>query len=84
MNPVFITKNLSCKGFPRVMKDKHLKLDVFDPENPTRILEAVAFNMVNHFESISRNLPFTICYTVEENNWNGKTSIQLNVKDIRF
>lgn len=84
MNPVFMTKGLSCKGFPRVMKDKHLKLDVFDPENPNRTLEAVAFNMVNHFESISRNMPFTICYTIEENNWNGKVSIQLNVKDMRF
>ncbi|MGE0635157.1 MAG: single-stranded-DNA-specific exonuclease RecJ [Bacteroidia bacterium] len=84
MNPVFITKNLSCKGFPRVMKEKHLKLEVYDPENPTRTIETVAFNMVNHFESISRKMPFTICYTIEENNWNGKSSIQLNVKDIRF
>ncbi len=84
MNPVFMTKNLSCKGFPRVMKDKHLKLDVYDPANPSRTIETVAFNMVNHFESISRNMPFTICYTVEENNWNRKTSVQLNVKDMRF
>jgi single-stranded-DNA-specific exonuclease len=84
MNPVFMTKSLSCKGFPRVMKDKHLKLDLYDPENPTRTIEAVAFNMVNHFESISSKMPFTICYSVEENNWNGKSSIQLNVKDIRF
>lgn len=84
MNPVFMTKNLSCKGFPKVMKEKHLKLGVFDPGNPTRTVEAVAFNMVNHFESISRNMPFTICYTIEENNWNGKTSVQLNVKDMRF
>ena len=84
MNPVFMTKNLSCKGFPKVMKEKHLKLGVFDPGNPTRTVEAVAFNMANHFESISRNMPFTICYTIEENNWNGKTSVQLNVKDMRF
>jgi len=84
MNPVFITKNLSCKGFPRVMKDKHLKLEVYDPANPTQSMEAVAFNMVNHFESICRKMPFTMCYTIEENNWNGRTSIQLNVKDIRF
>ena len=84
MNPVFMTKNLSCKGFPRVMKDKHLKLDVFDSDNPLRTIEAVAFNMVEHFESLSSKIPFTICYTIEENNWNGKTSVQLNVKDVRF
>ncbi len=84
MNPVFMTKNLSCKGFPRVMKDKHLKLDIFDSDNPLRTIEAVAFNMAEHLESLSSKMPFTICYTVEENNWNGKTSVQLNVKDIRF
>jgi len=84
MNPVFITKNISNKGFPRVMKDKHLKLEVFDSDNPLRSIEAVAFNMVEHFENLSSKMPFTICYTIEENNWNGKASIQLNVKDIRF
>ncbi len=84
MNPVFMTKNLSCKGFPRVMKDKHLKLEVFDSDNPLRTIEAVAFNMAEHVDSLSSKMPFTICYTVEENNWNGKTSVQLNVKDIRF
>lgn len=84
MNPVFITKNISCKGFPRVMKDKHLKLDVYDSDEPSRSIEAVAFNMAEHYETLCQKMPFTICYTIEENNWNGKTSIQLNVKDIRF
>ena len=84
MNPVFMTKNLSCKGFPKVMKDKHLKLEVFDSFNPLRTIEALAFNMAEHYESLSSKIPFTICYTIEENNWNGKKSIQLNVKDMRF
>ena len=84
MSPVFITKNISNKGFPKVMKEKHLKLDVYSPEIPTRSIEAVAFNMVEHFESISRKMPFTFCYTIEENSWNGRINIQLNVKDIRF
>ncbi|MCG3167913.1 MAG: Single-stranded-DNA-specific exonuclease RecJ [Bacteroidia bacterium] len=84
MNPVFITKNLSCKGFPKVMKEKHLKLEVFDSDNPLRTVEAVAFNMAEYFETLCSKIPFTICYTIEENNWNVRTSIQLNVKDIRF
>lgn len=84
MNPVFMTKNISNKGFPRVMKDKHLKLDIYDPENPQRSVEAVAFNMAEHFENVCRKMPFTLCYSIEENNWNGKKSIQLNVKDMRF
>lgn len=84
MNPVFMTRNISNKGFPRLMKEKHLKLDVYDPENPERGFEAVAFNMSEHFESICHKMPFTLCYSIEENNWNGKKSIQLNVKDMRF
>ena len=28
--------------------------------------------------------PFDICYTIEENTYNGNTSIQLMVKDIKI
>ena len=84
MNPVFMTKNLSCKKAPFVMKEKHLKLSICESNNDNHTIEAVAFNMIEHVESLSSKMPFTICYTVEENNWNGKTSVQLNVKDVRF
>jgi len=29
-------------------------------------------------------VPFDICYTIEENIWREKRSIQLNIKGIRF
>jgi len=28
--------------------------------------------------------PFSMAYSIEENQWNGKVSLQLNVKDIKF
>jgi single-stranded-DNA-specific exonuclease len=33
---------------------------------------------------IEKGNPFDACYHLEENEWNGVVSLQLNVKDIRF
>jgi len=32
---------------------------------------------------IQKSLPFDICYTVTENEYRGKTYMQLNVRDIK-
>jgi single-stranded-DNA-specific exonuclease len=51
-------------------------------ENGKLHFNAIAFGMGNFFTEIKKQ-PFHICYTINENNWNGKTDLQLNVKDIK-
>ena len=34
-------------------------------------------------ELIHSGEPFSVLYTIEENEWQGRTSLQLNVKDIK-
>jgi single-stranded-DNA-specific exonuclease len=56
----------------------HLKLAVTDG----RITyDAIAFNMAEWFESLPAR--FDLLFTFERNDWNGRTYLQLNVKDIR-
>jgi single-stranded-DNA-specific exonuclease len=43
----------------------------------------IAFSQSRHLEMIKQSLPFDICYVVTENQYKGKTYLQLNVKDIR-
>ena len=38
----------------------------------------------NDFEKIASGIPFHICYHIEHNYWQGKTSLQLCIKDIKF
>jgi single-stranded-DNA-specific exonuclease len=33
---------------------------------------------------IKKSLPFDICYSVTENDYRGKTYMQLNVRDIKY
>ena len=40
--------------------------------------------MADCYDSMRGGQSFDLCYQLEENYWNGKTEIQLNVKDIRF
>ena len=83
MAPIFQTNGVQDKGYARVVGNNHLKLDIQDPEHPEICFPAIAFGQAAHLESISRKIPFDVCYALEENEFNGSVSLQLNVKDIR-
>lgn len=84
MMPVFLTKGVIDKGYAKLVGTNHLKLDIVDPDDPGISYSAIAFNQGEHFEYISKKIPFNVCYTIEENEWNGNVTLQLNVKDIKF
>lgn len=82
MAPVFMTHNLIDEGYLRVVGSNHLKLNMVD-ENGLGF-NAIAFNLGQFFDPISKNIPVDICYNIEENNWNNMVSLQLNIKDIHL
>lgn len=84
MVPVFITENVLDSGTSRpVGKNKeHLKLDLIEPTSNSSKFSAIAFNQAQHFEAINQGLPFDICYSIAENEFRGKTSLQLYIRDI--
>ena len=85
MKPVFQTSNVFDYGTSKAVgRDKdHLKLELIE-EHSAAIKQGVAFGMGDKIDLIKGNKPFDICYTVEENVFNGNTSLQLMVKDIHF
>jgi len=85
MVPVFITENVLDSGTSRAVgkNQEHLKLDLIEPTSNSSQFSAIAFNQANHFEAISQGLPFDICYSIAENEFRGKTSLQLTIKDIQ-
>jgi len=82
-NPVFLSKNCILKSQPRIVGNKHLKLQIGQDQSPGQDYPAIAFNQSQHIKWILSGQPFDVAYQLEENEWNGKTSIQLNVKDLR-
>jgi single-stranded-DNA-specific exonuclease len=60
----------------RILKEKHLKLTLSDGKVSR---EAIGFNLA---EKLPSGL-IDVAFTLKENNWNGRTAIQLNIRDIR-
>lgn len=84
MKPVFITRDVKDNGGTRLVgkEEEHLKLDLLSPEEGIK-LNAIAFSMADFNDHIKKSRPIDICYTIEENMFNGNRYIQLMIKDIK-
>lgn len=80
--PTFMTDEVYLVGEPIVMKEKHLKINVRQG-NTGRILTAVGFGFGHLADQLRPQQPFSICYQVEQNHFNGTVSLQLMLKDIK-
>ncbi len=83
LNPTFETRLVSDSGNSRIVGQKHLKLSLIQKDKQSYPLDGIAFQQAEHETLIKSGNPFHIAYQIEENQWNGKTTIQLNVKDIQ-
>jgi single-stranded-DNA-specific exonuclease len=83
MTPVFVTRQVKDTGQIRLLKDAHLKMNLTQIGYPEITINAIAFNFGHLFNRV-KNEAFDIVYTIDENHWNGQTSLQLMIKDIRF
>ncbi|MDA9563972.1 single-stranded-DNA-specific exonuclease RecJ [Flavobacteriales bacterium] len=86
MRPVFLSKGVLDTGYSKTVgaDNLHLKLSVYQPGNTQLKINGIGFNMGHFYPKIGQGIPFDIVYTIEENEWNGNVSLQLNLKDIRF
>lgn len=85
LKPVFVTHNVVDFGTSRLVGKEleHLKLELTEPDSEN-VMNGIAFGMGEKFNDHIKDLkPISICYTIEENNFNGNKSIQLMVKDIK-
>jgi single-stranded-DNA-specific exonuclease len=83
MSPVFLTQGILDAGHARIVGKNHIKLSVYQSDVRCNPFPAIAFQLGDHFRAIESNVPMDICYHVEENEWNGIKTIQLNIKDIK-
>ncbi|PCI94494.1 MAG: single-stranded-DNA-specific exonuclease RecJ [Flavobacteriales bacterium] len=86
MRPVFMSENVFMTNRSRkIGEDKtHLRLEVFQEENPNIKFNCIGFGLGNVLDDLDEGIPFNIVYNIEENHWNGNTTLQLNLKDIKI
>ena len=84
MKPVFVSKKVMDYGTSRLVgkEQEHLKLELVDSSSEN-VMNGIAFRMHEYNDHLKALNPLDICYTVEENSFNGNTSIQLMIRDIK-
>ncbi len=83
MNPVFVTYNVYDSSYSRIVGNNHIKLSLMQANNK-QVYDGIAFQMGQFYLAIAEKKPFHICYHIDVNNYNNKTTLQLNVKDIKM
>ncbi len=86
MKPVFCTRRVfDYEGNSRPVgkEQEHLKLELVDA-SCENVMNGIAFRMSDFNEQLKALNPLDICYTLEENTFNGNTSMQLMIRDIKL
>lgn len=94
MLPVFQASELIDTGKSRIVGEKHLKLEVVHKNASGYPVSGIAFQQADKLgivksesgyyqEKGGKQAVFNLCFTLEENEWNGLKNLQLNVKDIK-
>jgi single-stranded-DNA-specific exonuclease len=81
MRPVFIARNVADTGYSKIVKDAHIK---FSLKQDNTVFSGIGFNMSEKFHFLKNARPVDIIFTLDENDWNGQTNLQLKMIDFRL
>ncbi len=83
MTPIFIAEQLQDTGYAKPVgeDDKHLKLTATQHDGAN--FSGIGFNLGNKINLIKNKHYFSAAFSVEENEWNNKINLQLNLRDIK-
>ena len=79
MRPVFVAKNVCDTGYSKIVKDLHIRF-VLNQNNFT--FTGIGFNLAEKFYLLQTHKAVDVVFTIDENEWNGNTNLQLKVIDI--
>ena len=84
MAPIFRAANVRDNGRGKVVGNNHLKLSLVQQETAGGMFDGIAFQLGHHHSMVEQQEVFDVVFHVEENNFNGRTTLQLNIKDLKF
>ena len=82
VRPVFVAHGVRVVNSLSRLKEKHIRF-LAGQENNETVFQVIGFNLAGFYEKLLQCDTFSIAFTIEENTYNGFTSIQLQVKDIK-
>ncbi|GAB2835332.1 single-stranded-DNA-specific exonuclease RecJ [Ferruginibacter profundus] len=81
MRPVFVATNVTDTGYSKIVKELHIRF-VLKQDDIT--FTGIGFNMATKFYLLQLKKPVDVVFTIDENEWNGNTTLQLKVIDLRL
>jgi len=81
--PVFEAKNVRILNSLGSFKDRHIRF-LAGQEGNEMMFNVVGFDQIEYYEQLTKAESFSIAFTLEENTFNGMTSLQLRIRDIKF
>lgn len=78
--PVFASEDVVVREVRKIGRDQnHLKMKV---EKDGKVFDAIGFRFVDKVDIMQGDI-ISIAYVIDENEWNGKKSLQLKIRDIK-
>jgi single-stranded-DNA-specific exonuclease len=81
MRPTFVAKNVSDTGYSKIVKELHVRFVV---KQNGITFTGIGFNLADKFSILETKKPFDLVFTIDENEWNGETNLQLKIIDLRL
>lgn len=83
MTPLFLTTALKDTGYGKAIgaDNEHLKL--FVKQHDSQGFAAIGFGLGSKIALTQNNQLFQAVYSIDENQWNGQTTLQLRLRDIK-
>jgi single-stranded-DNA-specific exonuclease len=78
--PLFVCRNVADTGWSKIVKEDHLR---FSLKQDGTVITGIGFCMADKYSLLALKQPVDIVFKIDENNWNGNTSLQLRVVDVR-
>lgn len=83
MTPVFISRNLKDSGYGKEIGQDGSHLRLFVRQENSEGFAAVGFGLATKKDLACNGDTFDAAYSVDENTWNGETTLQLRLRDIK-
>jgi single-stranded-DNA-specific exonuclease len=83
MSPVFMTSGVQDTGYGKCVGEDQTHLRVTLAQKDSQKIVGIGFGLGSDLPIIKSKAPFNVVYSVDENEWNGRVSLQLKLKGIK-
>jgi len=83
MAPVFMTDAVLDTGYGKCVGEDQTHLRVTLAQNSGPKMVGIGFGLGEHLPILKNKTPFKVVYSIDENEWNGRVSLQLKLKGIK-